>query len=147
MSKFFVRRSVPIQVNKNYNNFKHAVKRIDEFSLNARGEERSQALARWLGALKDLDRDSKRGQEKSGREDGGPGGTEESEEDSAQQQSRVAMVPKLLLILCKSCGSRLPHAHQCCTFLQSRFKTVPSCLLNVCLSDLTVRFGDRDLKI
>ena len=98
-SKVFVRRSVLIQVNKNYNNFKHAVKRLDEVSLNARGEERSQALARWLGALKDLDRDSKQGQEKTGREDGGPGGTEESEEDSVQQQSRVAMVRKLPPIL------------------------------------------------
>ena len=93
VSETLVWRSL-IQVNKNYNNFKHAVKRLDEVSLNARGEERSQALARWLGALKDLDRDYKQGQEKTGGEDGGSVGTEESEEAAAQQQSRVAMVGK-----------------------------------------------------
>eukprot|EP00850_Spirogloea_muscicola_P015067 SM000112S24009 [mRNA] locus=s112:326344:331632:- [translate_table: standard] len=44
---------------KHYNNFKHAVRRLDEVSLATRGEERLQALTRWLGALKDLDNDAK----------------------------------------------------------------------------------------
>eukprot|EP00271_Cylindrocystis_brebissonii_P016491 TRINITY_DN4014_c0_g2_i1.p1 TRINITY_DN4014_c0_g2~~TRINITY_DN4014_c0_g2_i1.p1 ORF type:complete len:859 (-),score=275.83 TRINITY_DN4014_c0_g2_i1:1017-3593(-) len=41
---------------KSYNNFHHAVRRLDEVSLSARGAERVQALARWLGALRELDR-------------------------------------------------------------------------------------------
>eukprot|EP00850_Spirogloea_muscicola_P010365 SM000060S19697 [mRNA] locus=s60:623982:629254:- [translate_table: standard] len=44
---------------KHYNNFKHAVRRLDEVSLATRGGERLQALTRWLGALKDLDNDAK----------------------------------------------------------------------------------------
>ncbi|KAL3677608.1 hypothetical protein R1sor_027556 [Riccia sorocarpa] len=42
---------------RNLNNFKHAVRRLDEVALSSRGEERKQALLRWLGALKDIDKE------------------------------------------------------------------------------------------
>ncbi|BBN03953.1 hypothetical protein MPTK1_3g00870 [Marchantia polymorpha subsp. ruderalis] len=44
---------------RNLNNFKHAVRRLDEVALSSRGEERKQALLRWLGALKDIDKETK----------------------------------------------------------------------------------------
>ncbi|KAL2636405.1 hypothetical protein R1flu_007884 [Riccia fluitans] len=44
---------------RNLNNFKHAVRRLDEVALSSRGEERKQALLRWLGALKDIDKVTK----------------------------------------------------------------------------------------
>ncbi|EFJ21413.1 hypothetical protein SELMODRAFT_417438 [Selaginella moellendorffii] len=40
--------------------FKDAVKRLNEVSLHARGAERLQALGRWLAALKEIDRETKR---------------------------------------------------------------------------------------
>eukprot|EP00249_Psilotum_nudum_P015930 c25584_g1_i1 orf=559-2697(-) len=43
---------------RNLNSFKHAVRRLDEVALNARGTERVQALARWLGALVEIGRDA-----------------------------------------------------------------------------------------
>lgn len=46
-------------VGRNLNSFKNAVKRLDEVAQNARGVERVQALARWLGALKEIGRDFK----------------------------------------------------------------------------------------
>lgn len=86
---------------KYHNNFKHAVRRLDEVSLNARGEERSQALARWLGALKDLDRDAKLLAEKaekiSEKNDGSPSNpssphVEQEIDEETGQPSRVTMV-------------------------------------------------------
>ncbi|XP_024535865.1 golgin subfamily A member 3 [Selaginella moellendorffii] len=45
---------------RNLNSFKDAVKRLNEVSLHARGAERLQALGRWLAALKEIDRETKR---------------------------------------------------------------------------------------
>lgn len=46
-------------VGRNLNSSKTAIKRLDEVAQNARGGERVQALARWLGALKELGREYK----------------------------------------------------------------------------------------
>ncbi|GLJ05915.1 hypothetical protein SUGI_0028140 [Cryptomeria japonica] len=46
---------------RNMNNFKHAVRRLEEVALSARGMERFQALGRWLVALKEIEKDSKSG--------------------------------------------------------------------------------------
>ncbi|CAI7890217.1 unnamed protein product [Closterium sp. NIES-54] len=50
-AKMVLERAVP---GRNLNNFRHAVRRLDEVSLLARGRERRDALARWLAALKEL---------------------------------------------------------------------------------------------
>ncbi|CAI5463411.1 unnamed protein product [Closterium sp. Yama58-4] len=50
-AKMVLERAVP---GRNLNNFRHAVRRLDEVSLLARGSERRDALARWLAALKEL---------------------------------------------------------------------------------------------
>lgn len=46
-------------VGRNLNSSKIAIKRLDEVAQSARGDERVQALARWLGALKELGREYK----------------------------------------------------------------------------------------
>ncbi|KAH9326381.1 hypothetical protein KI387_006559 [Taxus chinensis] len=46
---------------RNMNNFKQAVKRLEEVALSARGMERVQALGRWLVALKEIEKDSNSG--------------------------------------------------------------------------------------
>lgn len=46
-------------VGRNLTSSKIAIKRLDEVSKSARGDERVQALARWLGALKELEKDHK----------------------------------------------------------------------------------------
>jgi hypothetical protein len=48
--------SPSVQSGKPYSNFKNAVRRLEDVALHARGEERQQAVARWLGALRDLQR-------------------------------------------------------------------------------------------
>ncbi|GJP83850.1 hypothetical protein CLOP_g13952 [Closterium sp. NIES-67] len=53
-AKMVLERAVP---GRNLNNFRHAVRRLDEVSLLARGRERQDALARWLAALKELSDD------------------------------------------------------------------------------------------
>ncbi|EFJ23776.1 hypothetical protein SELMODRAFT_442712 [Selaginella moellendorffii] len=51
---------VELESVRNLNSFKDAVKRLNEVSLHARGAERLQALGRWLAALKEIDRETKR---------------------------------------------------------------------------------------
>ncbi|MCO5600628.1 hypothetical protein L7F22_054743 [Adiantum nelumboides] len=46
-------------VGRNLNSAKIAIKRLDEVAKSVRGDERIQALARWLGALKELGKDRK----------------------------------------------------------------------------------------
>lgn len=46
-------------VGRNLTSSKIAIKRLDEVSKTARGDERVQALVRWLGALKELEKDHK----------------------------------------------------------------------------------------
>ncbi|KAI5054788.1 hypothetical protein GOP47_0029933 [Adiantum capillus-veneris] len=46
-------------VGRNLNSSKIAIKRLDEVAKSVRGDERIQALARWLGALKELGKDHK----------------------------------------------------------------------------------------
>lgn len=41
------------------NNLKHAIRRLDEVSRTARGTERTEALKRWLGALRELGKGGK----------------------------------------------------------------------------------------
>ncbi|KAH7291914.1 hypothetical protein KP509_29G042100 [Ceratopteris richardii] len=46
-------------VGRNLNSAKVAIKRLNEVAKDARGNERVQALARWLAALKELRKDQK----------------------------------------------------------------------------------------
>eukprot|EP00245_Coleochaete_scutata_P003826 TRINITY_DN1577_c0_g1_i1.p1 TRINITY_DN1577_c0_g1~~TRINITY_DN1577_c0_g1_i1.p1 ORF type:complete len:757 (-),score=221.17 TRINITY_DN1577_c0_g1_i1:983-3253(-) len=76
---------------RRYNDFKHAVRKLDEVALNARGEERYQALARWLGALKDINREAERAAS-SERRASGTDYAEVDEEGSSPQPSRASLV-------------------------------------------------------
>jgi hypothetical protein len=85
-----------VQSGRNLNNFKHAVRRLDEVALNAREEERKQALTRWLGALKDIDKETKsplkRAESISSQSDGSASPKSVGEEEPGFSPRRASMV-------------------------------------------------------
>ncbi|GBG68487.1 hypothetical protein CBR_g3031 [Chara braunii] len=75
-------RGMPINCvhsGKQYNNFKNAIKRLEEVAISAHGEERIKALRGWLTALKDIqnactvekekEKEKEKGHEKKGKEE------------------------------------------------------------------------------
>ncbi|CAM6102324.1 unnamed protein product [Calypogeia fissa] len=78
---------------RNLNNFKHAVRRLDEVALHARGEERKQALARWLGALKDIDKEGNQPLKRADSvQSDGLASPRSSEEEPGSSPRRASMV-------------------------------------------------------
>ncbi|GJP36875.1 hypothetical protein CLOM_g21340 [Closterium sp. NIES-68] len=48
---------------RQHNSFRHAVRRIEEVAMLARGAERKEALLRWLGALADISAESEQAEQ------------------------------------------------------------------------------------
>lgn len=79
------------------------MKRLDEVALNARGEERRQALARWLGALKDIDEEVNQPLRRSesvssAQSDGSSSPTSVGDDEPGLPPRRASMVPHPLEI-------------------------------------------------